>query len=274
VLRVASRLRRLGWKWWLLIATLTILFIVGAAVPAAIYYSRDRKSPDYSGIPTKAMMTYLVSYDSGDGVVSESKHTLEVTEVGVEKGGETCFHVVTLYDPYPKRKVNARIVGSAKVTLAKEEIWRSEDDLRLVYREVMQRNLPIVNTVVTKITYSGYDGYPGWPYHLNDSWTYEESYDTDAPLQPGWTDRLRAEVVADDATVVIEGVEYQCFKVVHTLIDTTNGTPPGSGVGATYTEYWYKDGKSIGPIKIEDAINFRGTETQIMMGTTPPPFLH
>jgi hypothetical protein len=173
---------------------------------------------------------------------------------------------VTVYNSYPKRKVNAVIVGSTEVTLAGEEIWRGQSDLRIVHRKVMQKNLPIVNTAVTQVTYSGYENYPGWPYHLGDSWTYEESYKTDVPLQPSWTDTFRANVVADDAIVEMGGVQYQCFKVVHTLIATTNKTPPGGGVGSTVIEYWYKDGKSIGPVKVEDSLDFRGTETQTLIG--------
>ena len=267
--RVVSWLRRLRWRWRLLLIALVIIFIVAVVVPSVIYFSRGRKPPDYSATPAEAMATYLVSYDSGDGVINSSKYTLKVIETGVQKDSETSFHKVTVYDPYPKRKVNAIIVGSTKVTLAGEEIWRSQTDLREVHKKVMQTNLPIVNTAVTEITYSGYDNYPSWPYHLNDSWTYKMSYDTDVPLQPKWTDTFRADVVADDATVELGGVEYQCFKVVHTLIATTNGTPPGGGVGATLIEYWYKDGKSIGPVKVEDSFSYRGTETQIMMGAPP-----
>jgi hypothetical protein len=218
-------------------------------------------------------MAYLVSYDSGDGVVNSSKFTLKVIEARVQKDSETCFHVVTAYDPYPERKVNAIIVGSTKVTFAGEEIWRDEGDLRVVHKRVMQINLPIVGTATTEITYTGYDGYPGWPYHLHDSWTYTVSYATDTFLQPKWTDTFRVDVVADDATVEIEGVVYRCFKVVHTLVSTTNHTPPGPGVGATYVEYWNRDGKSIGPVEVEDSFDFRGTETRIMTGAFRPlPF--
>ncbi|MFA4835606.1 MAG: hypothetical protein WC749_06025 [Dehalococcoidia bacterium] len=267
--RIMSKLSRLGWKWWSLITALTILFIVFVVAPAVIYYSRERNPPNYSDTSAKAAITYLVNYDSGDGVVNDNKQTLKVIETGVQKGSETCFHAVTVFDQYPKRKVNAVIVGSAKITLAGEEIWRSQNDLRAVSEEVMQMDLPIVNTAVTKVTYSGYQNYPGWPYHLNDSWTYEASYDTNVPLQPNWTDKFRADVVADNATVKIGNVEYRCFKVVHTLIDTTNGTPSGGGVGTAITEYWYRDGKSIGPIKIEDSYNYKGTETQIMIDAPP-----
>jgi hypothetical protein len=229
-------------------------------------------TPD-SETAAEVKMTYLVSYDSGDGVVNNSKYTLKVIETGVQKDSQTCFHVVTMYDPYPERKVNAIIVGSTKVTFAAEEIWRDQGDLRVVHKRVMQTNLPIVNTATTEITYSGYDNYPGWPYHLHDSWTYKVSYVTDTPLQPKWTDTFRADVVADDAAVELEGVVYRCFKVVHTLVDTTNHTPPGPGVGATYIEYWNRDGKSIGPVEVEDSFDFKGTETRIMTGAFRPlPF--
>jgi hypothetical protein len=218
------------------------------------------------------MTTYLVGYDSGDGVVNSSVFTVKVIETGVLKDSQTTFHAVTVYDPYPKRKVNAIIVGSTKVTLSGEEIWRSENDLRLIHRKLMQKDLPIVNTAYTQLTYWDYKNYPGWPYHLNDSWTYKVLYDTDTPLQPKWTNTFRADVVADNAIVEVHGVDYQCFKVVHTLIASTNGTPPGGGVGSTYIEYWYKGGKSVGPVEIDDSFSYRGTETQIMM-TAPPPLL-
>ena len=148
-------------------------------------------------------------------------------------------------------------------------MWRSQSDLRLVHKKVMQINLPVVNTAITEITYSGYDNYPGWPYHLNDSWTYEVFYETDTFLQPDRTDTFRADVVGDDAIVELGGAQYQCFEVVHTLIATTNSTPPGHGIGGTLTEYWAKDRKSIGPVKAEDSCNFRGTETLIMTGVPP-----
>jgi len=271
--RLISWLRRLGRKWQLLLIALLIIFIVAVVVPSVVYYSRARKPANYSATPAEATAMYLVSYDSGDGVIDSSNYTLKVIETGVQKYSETSFHVVTVYDPYPKRKVNAIIVGSTKVMLAEEEIWRSQSDLRIVHRKVMQKNVPIVNTAVTQITYSGYDNYPGWPYHLNDSWTYKLFYETDTPLQPSWTDTFRANVIADDAIVELGGVEYQCFKVVHTLIATTNKTPPGGGIGSTLIEYWYKDGKSIGPVKVEDSFDFRGTETQILMGKPSPlPF--
>jgi hypothetical protein len=48
------------------------------------------------------------------------------------------------------------------------------------------------------------------------------------------------------------------------LIETNAHTSPGAGVGSTYTEYWYKNYKAIGPLKIIDSLNFNGTETQIM----------
>lgn len=256
-----------------MLIAVVIIFIVSVVVPSVVYLSRARKPANYRTTPAEAMATYLVGYDSGDGVINSSIYTLKVIESGVLKDSETTFHAVTVYAPYPKRKVNAVIIGSAKVTLAEEEIWRSQNDLRIVHKKVMVTHLPIVNTAITQITYSAYDNYPGWPYHLNDSWTYKILYDTNTPIQPNWTDTFRAEVVTDDAIVELRGVEYQCFKVVHTLIATTNGKPPGSGVGATLIEYWYKDDKSIGPVKIEDSFDFRGTETRIMMGAPPPlPF--
>ena len=252
----------------MLIAAL-VVFIVAIVVPTAVYYSRDRKPANYSKTPSEANATYLVGYDSGDGLINGSMFTVKIIEAGVLQDAETTFHVVTVYDPFPKRMVHAVMVGSAKITLSDEEKWRSQSDLRLVHKKVMVKDLPIINTAYTQLSYTDYENYPGWPYHLNDSWTYKISYDTDTPLQPNWTDTFRAEVVADDAIVEIKGTAYQCYKVVHTLIDTTNHTSPGDGIGATYIEYWYKNYKSIGPVKIEDSVNFKGTETQIMMDAPP-----
>ncbi len=266
---IFSWMRKLGWKWRILILAVLVVFIIAVVVPTVVYYSRDRKPANYSNITSLATASYMVGYDSGDGLMNTSLFTVKMIESDVTMDGVSTFHLVTLYDPFPKRKVHAIIVGSAKPTLSGEEIWRSQADLRLVYKKVMQKDLPIVNTAYTRMTYQEYENYPGWPYQLNDSWTYKISYDTDTPLQPNWIDSFRAEVVADDAIVEIDGTAYQCYKVVHTLTQTTNGTPPGGGVGSTYVEYWCKDYMSIGPIKIIDTVNFRGTETQIMMGTPP-----
>jgi len=185
-------------------------------------------------------------------------------------GNDTCFYTVTVMDPYPARKVHAILVGTTKVTLASEEIWRSQEDLRCIQQEAMQINLPIVGTAITDQTYSGYDGYPGWPYSLGDSWTYEIYLDPDTPLQSNWTDTYHAEVVADDAVVVAAGVEYECFKVVHTLVDTEQSTPGGAGIGSTRIEYWAKTGKSIAPLKVENAISYMGTESRIMVDIDLP----
>jgi len=267
--RLLSWLKGLGWKWRLLIAVLLIFVIVVVVVPSAIYCSRERAPSEYTDISELAAITYLVTYDSDDGVVGECDYTLKVLETGVVKDSETCFLTAAIFEPYPKRKVNAIIVGSTLVTLAEEEIWRNCDDLRIVYKEAMQIDLPIVNTARSQITYSGYEGYPGWPYHLNDSWTYETFYDTDVPMQSDWTDSFRAEVVADDAIVMIAGVKYECFKVVHTMTDTTNRIPPGQGIGATTIEYWYRDARCIGPLLIEDYFNFRGGEIRIVTCELP-----
>ncbi|MFC2059053.1 hypothetical protein ACFLTS_05415 [Chloroflexota bacterium] len=267
--RLLSWLKGLGWKWRLLIAALLVIFIVIVVVPSAIYCSRERAPSLYTDISELAATTYFVNYDSDDGVVNECNYTLKVLESGVQKDSESCFLTAALFEPYPKRKVNAIIVGSTLVTLAEEEIWRSIDDLRIVSKEVMQIDLPIVNTARSEITYSGYEGYPGWPYHLNDSWTYDTFYDTDVPMQSDWTNTFRAEVVADDAIVMIEGVKYECFKVVHTMTDTTNRLSPGHGVGATTIEYWYKDARCIGPLLMEDYFNFRGWEIKLVTGELP-----
>ena len=76
-------------------------------------------------------------------------------------------------------------------------------------------------------------------------------------------------MVADNAVVEVAAKEYEAFEVVHTLIDTTNSIPTGRGIGGTITEYWCKDGKLIGPIKVWDSFNFIGTETQTMIGDNP-----
>jgi hypothetical protein len=77
-------------------------------------------------------MTYLVTYDSGEGLVNESMFTLKVAETDVVIDSYSCFYTVTEMDPLPERKANAIIVGSTKVTLAADEIWRSQEDLRVV----------------------------------------------------------------------------------------------------------------------------------------------
>jgi len=248
-----------------------IAICVAVIAPSVYYLLRARDVPDYSEILPKATITYLVSYDSGDGVVNESTFTLKVAETDVAIGSDTCFYIVTVMDPLPERKVNARLVGTTTVTLATEEIWRSQEDFRILRQEAMQINLPLVNTAITVSTYSGYDGYPGWPYSLGNSWTYEVFRDPDTPLQPNYTDTYQAEVVADDAVVVAAGVNYECFKVVHTMVDTDNSTPGGGGVGSTRVEYWANSGRSIAPLKIESTITFIGTESLIMIDADPLP---
>ena len=269
--RIWSWLRGLGWKWRVLILIVVIVLIVVVVAVSVYCPNYWRNPPDYSKILAKANMTYLVSYDSGDGdVVNESTFTLKVAETDVLVGNDTCFYTVTVMDPYPVRKVHAIIVGTTKVTLATEEIWRSQEDLRVIQQEAMQINLPLVGTAITDQTFSGYEGYPGWPYSLGDSWTYEVFSDPDTPLQPNWTDTYQAEVVADDAVVVAAGVEYECFEVVYTLIATEQSTPGGAGVGSTRTEYWPNSGKSIAPIKIEGAISYMGIESRIMVDMELP----
>ncbi len=261
----------LGWKWRLLLLALVVVIGVVVVAPSVYYLLRARDAPDYGDILPKATMTYQVSYDSGDGLVNESTYTLKVTETDVAIGSDTGYYTVTEMDPLPERKVNAIIVGTTKVTLAADEIWRSQKDLRIIRQDAMQVNLPIVNSVTTEKTYSAYSGRPDWPFSLGDSWTYEVFYDPDTYLQPKWTDTFRAEVVADDEVVVAADVEYRCFKVVHTLVDTENGTPAGGGVGSTRIEYWANNGRSIAPLKIESTVHFIGTESMIMVDADPPP---
>ncbi len=201
--RIWSRLRRLGWKWRVLLLVVVIVIAVVVLTPSIYYLLRARDVPDYSDIQAKETLSYQVSYDNGDGLVTESRFTLMVAEVDVPVGLDTCYYTVTVMKPLPQRKVNAIIVGSTTVTLATDEIWRSQEDLRIIRQKAMQINLPIVNTAITESTYSGYEGYPGWPYSLGDSWTYEVYRITDTSLQPNWTDYFRADVDADDEVFAV-----------------------------------------------------------------------
>ena len=266
---IMFRLRKLRWRWRFLIIGLTIVIIIVVIVPAVYYWSRNQHPQDISGMPNLAELTYLVSYDSSDGNTKYNQQTIQAVEASVTLDSVPCFYLVTSYDPHPQRKFGARIVGSTMGTLGEEKIWRSSDDLCIVQKKVFHQDLPIVNTVRTTLTYSGYDHSPGWPYQMHDTWTYNITYDTNTPLQPSWTDTFRAEVVADDALVDIGDVQYQCFKVVHTLVDTTTSISPGGGVGSTIIEYWVTTSKSIGPVKVEDSVNFIGKETQIATGEVP-----
>jgi len=267
---VISWLRGLRWRWRLALIALGVVFLVCVVVPAYIYYSRDHDPPDYGETERIAEMSYQTLYDSTDGMVNQTRETFRVIETGIRIDSETCFHSVMLYDPYPKRKVSAVIVGSTDVTLAQEETWRSQADLRLIRKEVMQVNLPIVNTAKTTLTYSAYENYPGWPYHRDDHWSYRITCDTDVPLQRGWTENYEARVVADDSMIEVDGQVYPCFKVVHTLADTSQGMVSGGGVGSTRTEYWYRENKMIGPVRSEDNIKYRGLETRQMIEAHPP----
>lgn len=250
-----------------------IVLIVVVIVPAVMYLLRARDVPDYSEIVPLATMTYLVNYDSGDGLVNDSEWTLIVAETDVTKGSESCIHIVIVIDPYPERKVNAIIVGSAIAKVGTFELWYSQDDLRVMYGEGMLVDAPIVNTLVTKSTYSGYENYPGRPYSLGDSWTYEVFCDPDTFLLSEWTDSYHAEVVADDEIVKVGDTEYECFKVVHTLVDTTIGITPGAGVGSTFVEFWPKDERSIVALKVVDSLHYMGVETRILIDADPIPWL-
>ncbi len=267
--RAVSWLGKLKWYWKVSLIVGLVFFVVGVVVPSAVYFSRNRHPSDYSTLAYDATLVYQVTYDSGNGSEVKSTHTLKLVDGIALQDSVSTFHLVTLYDPFPKRKVNAIIVGSATVTLAEEEIWRSRDDLREIHKKVMQTNLPIVNTAVTQVIYSDYVNYPGWPYHLGDKWTYKITYNTDAPFQPNWSESFQAEVVADDAVIEAGGMPYSCFKMVHTLVSTTNGTPAGAGVGSTITEYWVKGDKTIGPIRIDDAFSYKGIETATATGRPP-----
>jgi hypothetical protein len=227
--------------------------------------------PDYSEVSSQATMTYVVSYDSGDGVANDCEFMLKAELIDITESSERCLHTVAVIDPYPERKFNAAILGTAKAKIGTSETWRSEDDLRVLRSQGMLVDAPLVNTMVTSAAYSGYDGYPGWPYNLGDSWTYEVFCDPDTFLQAEWTASLHAEVVADDVVVSVGDVEYECFKVVHTLVGTTLGTPSGAGVGSTFVEYWPKDCRSIAPIKVQDYSSYIGIETWVMVDADPMP---
>jgi hypothetical protein len=90
--------------------------------------------------------------------------------------------------------------------------------------------------------------------------------EVDSSLLAPWTDTFQAEVVSDNASVQVGDRQFECFEVVHTLVDTTNPNPSGSGIGGTITEYWYSEGKMICPVKRVDSLSFKGTEIQIMIG--------
>ena len=269
--KIRTILKKLGWKWRILFIVSIVIVAVIVLTPTIYYLLREREAPDYSDIVSNARMTYHVAYDSGDGMVNESTFVVKVVENHEDIDSHSVIYTVTEMDPLPKRSVNAIIVGSATVTLAANEIYRSADDLRVLINEVMQVDLPLVNTAISTKTFSDYNGYPGWPYSKGDTWTYTMFVDPDTSLQPKYTDTYRAEVVEDDAFVIAADAGYECFKVVHTLIDTDNKTPAGIGIGSTRIEYWVNTGKYIAPIKIEDGITYKGIDTRTMMDADPPP---
>jgi hypothetical protein len=264
-------LRKLGWKKWLLvIPPIVVIIVLVVIVPASYYFSRNRKPTDYSGTLAQATVVYSVTYDSGDGLSNNSTFARKVIETGVKVDSQTCFHVVTVYDPYPSRRVST-ILGSVTPKLGTEEVWRSQHDLRVVQKISLETDLPVLNTVKLTMTFSQYVNYPGWPYHLGDNWTYQTLYTPDSAIQAPWTDTFQADVVSDNALVQVGDTEYQCFEVVHTLIATTNPHPSGNGIGGTITECWYTGGKTIGPIKQVDSLDFKGTEIQTITGDVPLP---
>jgi hypothetical protein len=269
--RALSWLRKLGWKKWLLITVpivIIIILVVVVAVPAIMYYSRNRHPVDYSETLAQATAVYSVTYDSGDGLTDNSTFTRKVIETGVKEESQICFHEVTVYDPYPRRRVSS-ILGSMTFKLGTEEVWRDQGDLRVVEKMSLETDLPVLNTLKMISTYSQYVDYPGWPYHLGDSWTYQELATPDSPLQKAWTNTWQADVVSDNAMVQVGDKQYRCFEVVHTLTDTTNPHPAGTGIGGTIVEYWYGGGKTIGPIKQVDSINYKGIEIQTITGDVP-----
>ncbi|KPL14840.1 MAG: hypothetical protein AMJ93_17195, partial [Anaerolineae bacterium SM23_84] len=90
-----------------MLISVVVIAIIGVAVILSVFCPNYwRNPPDYSKILAKASITYLVSYDSGDGdVVGNSTFTLKVAETDVLVGNDTCFYTVTVMDPYPVRKV-------------------------------------------------------------------------------------------------------------------------------------------------------------------------
>ena len=267
--RALSWLRKLGWKKWLLIAApiVIIILVVVVAVPAIMYYSRNRHPVDYSETLAQATAVYSVTYES-DGFSDNSTFTRKVIEIGVKEDSQICFHVTTVYDPYPRRRVSS-ILGSMTPKLGNEDVWRNQGDLRAVQTISLETDVPVLNTVRITSTYSQYANYPGWPYHLGDSWTYQKLDTPDSPLQKPWTNTFQADVVSDNAMVQVGDKQYQCFEVVHTLTDTTNPHSSGAGIGGTIIEYWYSGGKTIGPIKQVDSLNYMGTEIQTVTGDVP-----
>ena len=269
--RIWSRLKRPGWKWHIFL--IVIVFVVaGVALPPSIYYLlRDRELPDYGNIVPEATMIYHVTYDSGEGTINESTFTLKVVDTNIEVNSIPCFYTVTEMDPHPVRKVNAPFVGTAEITLGTDEVWRSQNDLRILEKEKMLINLVIVNTAINKHTYTDYDNYPEWPYIKGDTWTYSMNIEPDTNLQPKYTDIYRAEVVADDEVVVVGDTEYRCFKVVHTLIDTNISVTSGGGLGSTSIEYWANSGRSVAPLKIEERVQYKGIETWTLVESDITP---
>ncbi len=264
-------MRKLGWKKSLLIIALIVIIILVlvVVVPAVCYYSRNRKPVDYSETLAQATATYSVTYQSGDGLTDDTTLTWKVIDNGLKEASQICFYEVTVYDPYPYRRVNT-LVGLITPKLGTEEVWRNQDDLRIVKKISLETDVPLVNTVKIAMTYSRYANYPGWPYHLGDSWTYRVLYKPDSSLQAPWTDTFQADVVSDNASLQVGDSQYECFEVVHKLVATTNPHPSGSGIGGTITEYWYSGGKMICPIKRVDSLSFKGTEIQIMIGDVSP----
>jgi hypothetical protein len=269
--RTLSWLGKFGWKKWLLIiAPIVIIIVLMVVVPASYYFSRNRKPTDYSGTLAQATVVYSVTYDSGDGLTDISTFTRKVIDTGVKEDSQICFHVVTVYDPSPSRRVSS-VLGSVTPKLGTEELWRNRGDLRKVQTISMETDVPVLNTVKITTTYSQYVNYPGWPYHLGDSWTYQALNKPDFALQAPWTDTFQADVVSDNALVQVGDMQYQCFEVVHTLTATTTSHPSGGGIGATIIEYWYSGGKMIDPIKQVDSLHFEGTEIQTITEDVPLP---
>ena len=89
--RALSWLRKLGWKKWLLIvaSVVIIILVVVVAVPAIMYYSRNRHPVDYSETLAQATAVYSVTYES-DGFSDNSTFTRKVIEIGVKEDSQIC----------------------------------------------------------------------------------------------------------------------------------------------------------------------------------------
>lgn len=253
---------RYKWEWRLVLLSLIISIPMVSTLTLA-----SNLAMQIDGIQEVTLgnlTVYDVDYDSGDGIMNSATYIYNVTQKNVIKDLVTCFRLrLSISEGPPNRKTNAPIVGTAIVTIAGEEQWRSESDLRLVHKYAIQTNVPIVGTVRTEVYYRNYNGYPGWPYKVGQNWTYEVFYDPDSFLVGDWLDKWSAKVVSDSTVVTVGSTNYTCYVVVHTITSTGASPPPGGGVGSTITEYWIANRKLPVPVKMVDQANFIGREIRM-----------